>query len=70
MMIANAVMKRIGSGVEPRLDAEAARRYLNPQELAKALETMPPQQQSVISALLQRMGIIGGTNAAASQEQF
>jgi len=70
MMIANAVMKRVGSGVEPRLDAEAARRYLNPQELAKALEAMPPQQQSVLSALLQRMGIIGGTTAAASQEQF
>jgi hypothetical protein len=70
MMIANAVMKRIGSGVEPRLDAEAARRYLNPQELAKALETMPPQQQSVISALLQRMGIIGSATTIADQEQF
>lgn len=67
MMVANAVMKRIGSGVEPRLDAEAARRYLNPQELAKALETLPPQQQSVTAALLQRLGIIGGATTAADQ---
>lgn len=65
MMMANAIMKRVGQGVEPRLDAEATRRYLNPQELAKALESVPPQQQSVISALLQRLGVIGGTQAAA-----
>jgi hypothetical protein len=70
MMIANAVMKRLGSGVEPRLDAEATRRYLNPQVLAKELEKLPPQQQSVVSALLQRMGIIGSATTIADQEQF
>jgi hypothetical protein len=57
-------MKRVGQGVEPRLDAEATRRYLDPQRLATALETLPPQQQSVVASILQRMGIIGGTQAA------
>jgi hypothetical protein len=70
MMVANAVMKRIGSGIEPRLDAEATRRYLNPQELAKALEKLPPEQQSVAAAMLQRLGIISAAEGAASQEQF
>lgn len=70
MMVANAIMKRIGSGIEPRIDAEATRRYLNPQELAKALESMPPPQQSVANALLQRLGIIGATTGATGQEQF
>lgn len=70
MMLANAVMKRVGSGIEPRLDAEATRRYLNPQAFAQELEKLPPQQQSVMSAMLQRLGIIGGAQTIADQEQF
>lgn len=65
MMLANAVLKRVGTGVEPRLDAEATRRYLNPQELAKALERLPAPQQSVAMTMLQRLGLAGGAQEAA-----
>lgn len=70
MMLANAVMRRVSGGIEPRIDAEATRRYLNPQELAKALEQAPPAQKSVVAAMLERMGLIGASASAASQEQF
>ncbi|MCO6445182.1 MAG: hypothetical protein J5J04_13960, partial [Anaerolineae bacterium] len=70
MMLANAVLKRIGSGVEPRIDAEATRRYLNPQELAQALEGLPPEQQALVTAIMQRLGATGGVTAVAGQEQF
>jgi hypothetical protein len=70
MMLANAVMRRVSGGIEPRIDAEATRRYLNPQELAKALESLPPAQKSVVASMLERMGLVGATTAAASQEQF
>lgn len=66
MMIANAIMKRVGSGVEPRLDAAATQRYLNPRELAKALEGLSAQEKSEVAAILGRLGAIGGATGAAS----
>lgn len=45
MMIANYILKKLSGGVEPRLDAEAASRYLNPKQLADAIEQYQSGQQ-------------------------
>ena len=71
MMVTNYVLKKLGAGVEPRLDQEAARRYLDPNELADALEKMPPQLRPKILKELIDMGrvpAIAGAATAASQE--
>jgi len=57
VMIANAILKKFSSGVEPHIDALATRRYLNPQELAAALEKMPAAQRSQIIDAMERAGV-------------
>ena len=64
MMLANAIMNRLGKGVEPRLDAEATRRYLNPKALAAALEKLPVAERSAVATELERMGVVGAATAA------
>lgn len=59
MMLANFIANKIGRGIEPRLDTEAARRYLNPQLLADALQDIPPQQRN--AAMLQALRLLGTT---------
>ena len=55
MMLANAVLRRLGRDIEPQIDAAAARRYLTPSLLAKALESVPaPQRSYVMNALLKQ----------------
>ena len=70
MMATNFVLKKLGSGIEQRLDPEAARRYLNPEELAKALEQVPhPQRSAIMKELIQmgRVPVFGGIAAGATQ---
>ena len=57
MMAANAIMRYFSANVEPRIDALAAQRYLNPQDFAVALEKLPPQTQSQIVETMKRIGI-------------
>ena len=59
MMLANWLASKATGGIEPRLDAEAARRYLNPQLLAEALQDLPPQQRN--EAMLQALRLLGTT---------
>jgi len=71
MMATNFVLKKLGAGVETRLDPEAAKRYLNPEKLAAALETLPPAQRfPVLQELMQlgRVPVIAGTVSAGAQQ--
>ena len=63
MMLTNFLMSKLGRGIEPRLDAEAARRYLNPQLLAAALQDLPPSQRN--EAALQALRLLGTTGPTA-----
>jgi len=72
MMVANAVLSRVGKGIEPRIDAEATRRYLNPEILADALADVPaPQRQAIVEALMQARipvtSVLPATAAAQAQ---
>lgn len=68
MMIANYILKKLSGGVEPRLDAEAAARYLNPKQLADALEKyqLGLQRGSAMADVLRRWG--PAATAGAVQE--
>lgn len=55
--IANAIMRYFSKSIEPRIDALAAQRYLNPAELADALEKMPADKRSQIIDAMQRAGV-------------
>ena len=71
MMATNFVLKKLGAGVETRLDPEAAKRYLDPQRLAAALETLPAAQRfPVLQELMQlgRVPALAGTIQEAAQQ--
>src|SRR3990167_4522579 len=71
MMATNFVLKKLGAGVETRLDPEAAQRYLNPEKLAAALETLPAAQRfPVLQELMQlgRVPMLGGAIQQAAQQ--
>lgn len=54
MMIANAILSKLGAGVEGRVDAEASRRYLDPKYFASELDKVAPKDRNaVIEAILQ-----------------
>lgn len=59
MMLTNYLMKKLGSGVEPRIDVEAAARYLEPQQLADALAKAQAQGQNrkQIADMLRRYAV-------------
>lgn len=70
-MIANAILRYAGAGVEPRVDKVMAEQFLNPVELAKALQTATPAQRKVIEAMLQNFGqapVVGTATAAAGTQ--
>lgn len=70
MMATNFVLRKLGAGVETRLDPEAARRYLNPDKLADALAQLPPAQRfPVLQELMQlgRVPVMGGAIAESAQ---
>jgi hypothetical protein len=71
MMMTNWVLKKLGENVEKKIDPEAARRYLNPEELAKELERFTPSaRQSVVKDLIQRgyLPAIAATSSQAAQQ--
>jgi hypothetical protein len=61
-MIANALLKHFGKNADTEITKIAAGRYLDPKELAAALESMPIAQRS---AMLDSLGLRG--SAMASQ---
>jgi len=66
-LAANFVLKKLGQGVEPKLDKIAAERYLDPQKLADALESVRPSERAkVIKNLMSRGYIIGPAGAATA----
>lgn len=70
-MLANAVLRYAGAGVEPRVDRVMADQFLNPVELAKALQTATPAQRKVIEAMMQNFGqapVVGAATAAAGTQ--
>ena len=73
MMATNFVLKKLGEGVETRLDPEAARRYLDPQILAKELGKLPADWRPKVVSDLVRMGRIpalgGGIEAGLRENQ-
>ena len=73
MMATNFILKKLGEGVETRLDPEAARRYLDPQRLATELEKVPQSWRPRILDDLVRMGRIpalaGGIQEASREVQ-
>ena len=64
MMLANAIMSKVGRGVEPALDAAATQRYLNPQLLAKELAKLNTAEREAALIGLERMGVVGAATAA------
>lgn len=56
MMATNFVLKKLGSGIERRIDPEAARRYLDPKALADELAKMPPAWRSRVVGQLIQLG--------------
>jgi hypothetical protein len=51
-MLANALLKAAGSGIEPKIDALAAERYLNPKKLAEFLGKIPKQDKMAMENFL------------------
>jgi len=72
-MIANAVLKWIGMGVEPRVDAVMAQRFLDPATLADVLEKATPSQRAAVTAELWkqygRTATIGAPVTAAAEAE-
>lgn len=71
MMITNFVLKKLGAGIEDRLDPAAAQRYLNPEKLAEALEKVPlAQRPGVVQDLIRlgRIPALGGGIAAGDTQ--
>lgn len=62
--ITNAILRTMGHGIEPQVDAVMAQRYLNPQQLADALKSQPSKQDQIINSLLRNVGV-----ASANQQQ-
>lgn len=58
MMVTNHILKKIGAGVEQRIDPIAQERYLNPEKLAQALETVPVVDRLPVIRELMRRGHI------------
>lgn len=72
MMVTNYILKKMGEGVEKRIDPEAANRYLDPQALAKALSNVTlADRQGVIAELVKRgrLPAIGAASEQAVQTQ-
>jgi hypothetical protein len=69
MMATNWVLKKLGAGVEQRIDPELARRYLNPEELAKALEQLPVAQRAEVVQQLVQLGRVPAIVGAQQQQQ-
>jgi hypothetical protein len=69
VMIANAILKKFSTGVEPHIDTLATRRYLNPQELASALEKMPSTQRNQIVDAMERAGVATAILGTREAEQ-
>jgi len=66
MMAANAVLRYVSSGIEPKIDARAAHLYLNPLEFADALSKLPSDKQNAAIEMLKR---VGAANAVAAEVQ-
>lgn len=68
MTIANNVLRFAGHNVEPKVQAAAARQFLNPQYMAEALKTVPPSEKSkVIQAILAQSQV--GASALTGQKE-
>ena len=66
-MVANFMMKHFAKGAEDKIAKVAANQYLNPDELAKGLQHVPPRYQPMIDALMQQLPAAAGTLAGRSQ---
>ena len=66
-MIANFMMKHFAKGAEDKIAQVAAGQYLNPKDLATALQSVPPRYQPMIDALMQQLPAAAGTLAGRSQ---
>jgi len=69
-MITNWIMKKLGEGADEKIVRLAAERYLNPKQLADALEAAKATTRSGMLANQLRQGaVIGGASAAAQGVQ-
>lgn len=68
MMIANAVLRFAGQGVEPSVDKAAAKQFLNPQVMAEALKKLPPSKWAEITDALMAGAPVAGAAVAAQRE--
>jgi len=66
-MIANFMMKHFAKGAEDKIAKVAAGQYLNPKDLATALQSVPPRYQPMIDALMQQIPAVAGTLAGRTQ---
>lgn len=64
-MIANAVLKKAGRDVEPKIDALAAEVMLNPLQFSEMMAKASPKQKTDITRMLQRANALtfGGASA-------
>ena len=69
VMIANAILRKFSSGIEPHIDKLATQRYLNPQEFADALERLPSAQRSKIIDAMERAGVATAMQVEADKPQ-
>ena len=69
VMIANAILRKFSSGIEPHIDKLATQRYLNPREFADALERLPSTQRSKIIDAMERAGVATAMQVEADKPQ-
>lgn len=70
MMMINAVLKMGAGRLEPKLQADAAEKFLNPQMLATALKDAPPgKAKQIIDALMNSGNVGAGASALAGAQE-
>jgi hypothetical protein len=71
MMATNFILRKLGQGVEEKIDPAAAKRYLNPELLAAELEKVPLQwRPAIVSDLINRgriPALAGGIQATVQE---
>lgn len=71
-MLVNYGRRMLGAGIEPKVDAILAERYLNPGVMAKAMEKASPAQKKVLHAMMRKIGdnnIVSRSLIAAQENQ-
>jgi hypothetical protein len=64
-MALNFLMRKAGYGVEPKIDEQMAKIFLDPQEFTRVMSTLPPKTQVDLAKALQRANALSFGSASA-----